>query len=428
MPPKTDELKCRYHAPRTRKLPDSHKAQPRAMTTEYQERFLPPRCYTAIISTSMQRDPYHSLKGMSADMSTYTRSYYVDKWMKTPPKASQPPKDNQKCTSAPHNPVRARANQMESKEEDYISVYKHDFRTWKVNMRRPYKLHDGLKVNQGLIVTNSEGCFQKKSVQVEVNSKPVPQEREPQHFESITSYRSDYVTHPLQPRTGREKPVYQTNKRLPLEHGTPSGPNMAWDINHKVFDKASEFFEQFKTRSLETNFHGEGKAKESSPQAEHSEFLSTTHADYKAHKCQRTKPVLPPMHTIKKSMKPFQGTTTMKEDYKAWDTPQRTPIVHKEELDWPMKTSFSVCIPKPAEHCKTNPKPFNYSCNATQKPQRPVENGTFSSFTCISTGTEESRRYWTTSLDRGVTWPDGDARKEPSESHQIISSMVSSRN
>lgn len=52
------------------------------------------------------------------------RSYYVDKWMKTPPKASQPPKDNQKCTSAPHNPVRARANQMESKEEDYISVYK----------------------------------------------------------------------------------------------------------------------------------------------------------------------------------------------------------------------------------------------------------------------------------------------------------------
>ncbi|XP_038550490.1 uncharacterized protein LOC119884092 [Micropterus salmoides] len=237
MPPKTDELKCRYHAPRTRKLPDSHKAQPRAMTTEYQERFLPPRCYTAIISTSMQRDPYHSLKGMSADMSTYTRSYYVDKWMKTPPKASQPPKDNQKCTSAPHNPVRARANQMESKEEDYISVYKHDFRTWKVNMRRPYKLHDGLKVNQGLVVTNSEGCFQKKSVQVEVNSKPVPQEREPQHFESITSYRSDYVTHPLQPRTGREKPVYRTNKRLPLEHGTPSGPNVAWDINTKFLTK-----------------------------------------------------------------------------------------------------------------------------------------------------------------------------------------------
>lgn len=317
-------------------------------------------------------------------------------------------------------------------------LFSGDFQAWKVTKRQPYKLSDSLKVNQGLVVTNSasKGRPQKNSAQVAANSKPVAQAREPQPFESVTSYRSDYVTHPVQPRTRREKPVYQTNKGLPLEHEVPLKPKAAWDINQELFDEASEFFQQFKTWSLETKFHGQGKAKESSPAADHDKFLSTTHSDYTAHECQRTKPVLPSMQTSEKSKEPFQATTTMKEDYKAWDTPRRLPTVHKEKLDRPKKTTFSVCTPKPAESCKTNPKPFslhpklnetavcNSSCNATECP---AENGAFSGFECISTGTEESRRYWTTSLDRGVTWPDGDICEEPSQAHQIISCMVSSR-
>ncbi|XP_070786333.1 stabilizer of axonemal microtubules 2 [Enoplosus armatus] len=421
----------------TRKLSGSQ------MTTEYQERFLHPRCYTTLILTPTQKDPYHPLRGASADTTTF-RSYYIaHKGIKKAPQPPMPPKSHQRCSSAPHNPVRSVANQMASKVEDFTSVYKNDFRAWKANKRQPYKLYDSLKVNQGLVVTNSrskEGRPQKKSVEVVANTKPVPQVRDPQPFESITSYRSDYVTHQLPPRTRRKKPVYQTSKDLPSEDAVPSRPKAVLDINQELFDEASDFIQQFKTWSFESMFHGQGKAKGSSPPADHNKFITTAHADYTAHKCQRTKPVLPSMQTSEKSKEPFQATTTMKEDYKAWVTPPRIPPVRKEELDWPKKPTFSVCTPKPAESCKTTPKPFSVqpklsetavcdsSCDATQKSQCPAENGAFSGFECISTGTEESRRYWTASLGRRVTWPNGDICEKPSETHQIISCVVSGRN
>lgn len=323
----------------------------------------------------------------------------------------------------------------------YCLFFSDDFQAWKANKRQPYRLSDSLKVNQGLVVPKSAstGRPQKNSAQVAANPKSVAQVQEPQPFESITSYRSDYVPHPVQPRTRREKPAYQPNKGLPLEPVVSLKPKVAWDMNEELFDKAGELFQQFKTWSLEKKLQGQGKGKESGPPQEHSEFLSTTHADFTAHQCQRTKPILPSMQSSEKSMEPLQATTTMKEDYKAWDTPQRFPTVPKEKMDWPKRTSFSVCTPKPAESCKTHPKPFSShpkvnetalchsGCSATQKPQSPAENGAFSGFECISNGNEESRRYWTTSLDRGVTWLDGDICEEPSETHEIMSCMVSGR-
>ncbi|XP_018546206.1 stabilizer of axonemal microtubules 2 [Lates calcarifer] len=423
-----------------RKQSSIQRAQTRAsMTTEYQERFLPPHCHTTVVSTSTQKNPYHQLKGTSANMTTF-RSYYVThKCIKNPPKAPQPslpPKNHRRCSSAPHDATRFVANQLASKVEDYTSVYKNDFRAWTTNKRQPYRLNDSLKVNQGLVVTNGtskEDQSQKNSAQADANSKPV-QKQEPQPFESITSYRSDYITHPVQPRIRREKPVKQTNKGLPLEPVASFGPKLAWHINQELFDGASDFFQQFKTWSLETKFHGQGKAKASSP-ADDNPFVSTTHTDYTPHKCQRTKPILPCVTGNEKSKEPFQTTTTMKEDYKAWDTPRRLPIIRKEEMEWPKKTPFSVSTSKPAESCKTNPKSFslhpnticNSSCNATENPQCPAENGTLSSFGCISNGAEESRMYWSTSVDREATWPDGDICNDPSQPHQIISCMVSSR-
>lgn len=218
----------------------------------------------------------------------------------------------------------------------------------------------------------------------------------------------------MRPRTRRERPQYQPNKGLSFQPAGTLRPKVTWDINQGLFDEGSKFFEQFKTWSLETKFHSQGKAKKSSPPADHNRFVSTTHADCTAQMCQRTKPILPSMHTSGKSKKPFQATTTMREDYKAWDSPRHFTSVHKEQMDGPKKTAFSVCTQNPADSCKTNPKPFNHHprlnetavCNAEEKPQRPAENGAFSSFE--STGNEELRRYWTTSPDRGVTRPNGD--------------------
>ncbi|XP_035531550.1 stabilizer of axonemal microtubules 2 [Morone saxatilis] len=427
-------------APSTRKQPGPPRAKTRAtMTTEYQDKFHNPSCHTTVVLTSTLKNPYHSLKGTSADVATFKSYYVTHKWTKHPPKAPQPsmpPKIHQRCSSAPHNPLQNPrhlvTNQMESTVEDYTSVYKNDFRAWKTTQRQPFKLPDSLTVNQGLVAT--------KASKDAADSKPVPQE--PQPFESITSYRSDYITHAMQPRTRTQKPVQEPNRGLPMEpvsskpmkpvSSKPKGP---WDIHQQIFDEASDFFQQFKNWSLETKFHGQGKAKGPSPPAEHNNFLSTTHTDYTAKQCQRTKPILPSMQSSEKSKEPFQATTTMKEDYKAWDTPRRFPTA-QENMDRPKRTTFSIITPKPAES-KTNPKPFSHSpklnesagcdssCHVTHNPPCPAENGAFSGFECISNGTEESRRYWSTSLDKGVTWPDGNICEAPSEEHQITKCMVS---
>ncbi|XP_039997267.1 stabilizer of axonemal microtubules 2 isoform X2 [Xiphias gladius] len=419
-------------APSMRKHSGTQRAQTRAsMTTEYRERFVPPRC--------------HTTAGTSTKGTTFRSLYITQKWIKTPPKAPQPslpPKGRQKCSSAPHDPSCLEASQLASKVEDYTTVYKNDFRAWEAKKRQPIRLIDSLKVSQGLVVTSStskERRIEGNSVQVDANSDTVSREQERQPFGSITSYRSDYITHPVQPRTRREKPANRTNKSLLSASAASSRPKLAWQINRERFDGASEFFQQFKTWSLETKFHGQGEARVTSPPADHNAFLSSAHRDYTPHECQRTKPTVPSVQSGEKSREPFQATTTMKEDYKAWDTPRRFPIVHKEKIKQPKKTPFSGCTPKPAESCKTNPKPFrlhpklnetavcNSSCTATKKPQCPAKIGAFSGFESISTGTGESRVYWSTSSDKGGTRPNGDICDVPSQHHQIIGCLVSSR-
>ncbi|XP_029382809.1 stabilizer of axonemal microtubules 2 [Echeneis naucrates] len=406
--------------------------------TEYQDRFLPPHCYLTIF-TSTNKNPYHSLKGTSADISTF--KYVTYKWMKTPTKVSQPalpPKFQPRCSSAPNPHTRFVENQ-----EDYTSVYKNDFQAWKANKRQPYRLQDSLKVNQGLVVpknASKETHSQRNSFRVDANCKPAPQEQEPQPFESMTSYRCDYIPHQVQPRRHRMKPMNRNNTALPSERAESFGPKLAYHKNQELLNEASKFFEQFKTWSLETNFHGQGKAKVSSPPADRHGFLSITHADYTPHEYQHTKPVLPSVQSSEKIKEPFPTLTTMKEDYKAWNTPRRMPIINKDQMEWPKKTPIKVCTLKPAESCKTNPKlsslhsnqeetpVHNSNCDATEKHQSAGENGVFSTFRCISTGDEETRMLWSTCFDKKGAWLDNDiCEDDTDQTQQIISTMVASQ-
>lgn len=299
---------------------------------------------------------------------------------------------------------------------------------WSSDKRQPYKARDNLKVNQGLIVPKDafkKDCCPKKCV-----AALAPQVQEPLPIESMTSYRSDYITHPVQPRMKTYKPAYQTNKSLPLQPATSFRKKQAVETNPDPFDEASELFQQFKKWSLGvgTNFYTQGKAKELTPPANQNGFLSTTHADYLAHKCQCTKPILPATQTCEKSKEPFQGTTTQREDYKVWDMPQCFPT-HR---NCPKKPT--VAAPKsapPAEIRHTNPKQeqtraCSLNCNATEKPQCPAENGAVAGYECISRGDEESRVYWASGVDKGVTWSD-EGMCEEQAPHQVISCMMSSR-
>ncbi|XP_036932613.1 stabilizer of axonemal microtubules 1-like isoform X1 [Acanthopagrus latus] len=372
-----------------RKLPQ--RAQTRdSMMTEYQERFRPPCYHMAVVTTSIQKNPYHPLKGTNTAV-TGLRSYYVKKmWVKNPPQPPQPPaspKSHRRCKSAPHNPV-----SFVAKVDDYKSVYQNDFPAWNVNKRQPYKMHDSLKPNQGLIVPDSDS--KKGHFNGSANSTVVPQVKEPEPIESITSYRSAYVSHPVQPRFHREKP----NKGLTIEPAVSMRPKGTLDVNKQMYGTSEEFFEQFKTMSLENTF-------------------------YTAHECPRTKPVLPSMQRSEKSKKPFQATTTTKEDYKAWYKFPCSPSVHEEELDWHKKT-LSVYTPNLGKSSRSSQKTVSLPstptpvCNSSENPQCPAENRVFYGYECISNGAEESRR-WTTSVDRGGPWADGVICDEPSQNHKL---------
>ncbi|XP_068164117.1 stabilizer of axonemal microtubules 2 isoform X2 [Antennarius striatus] len=252
------------------------------MTTEYRERFIPPSCHRAL--------------------SAPVRSYCVtQKLIQTPPKdpqASVPPKRHQTGSGALHNPVSLVENQLGSKVEDYTSVYQSEYRAWKPDKQYPYKLTGCLKVAQGLVVAGSasnEGQTMRSSGQDVTKLVPQPS------FESLTSYRLDYISHPVQARKCREP-------------GESTRSKVTWGVNQQLLNESSKL----KNWSPKTELHSQVKAKESGPPVDNT-FLSTAHA---AHKCHHTKRPLSTA-TEEKDKKLFPGTTTMKEDYKAWVTLRR---------------------------------------------------------------------------------------------------------
>lgn len=97
----------------------------------------------------------------------------------------------------------------------FLLPHSGDFRGWRALKQQPCKLTDNLKVRQGLVPVGAsrEGL-------------PV---QEP--FQSITSYRSHYIRHPLQNRTRSRAPVYRHH--------------------------FNDFMQHFKTWSLGTKIHSQ---------------------------------------------------------------------------------------------------------------------------------------------------------------------------
>ncbi|XP_037613897.1 stabilizer of axonemal microtubules 2 [Sebastes umbrosus] len=397
------------------------RGQPHAtMMTEYQASYVHPKCYTTMAVVAGHKDRYHTLKGTGVDHTTLRKIYVSHKLHpNVPPKdrkpKMQPTKVPGKCSCSPQTPPCSVPKQMPSVLDGYTSVYKDSFQAWKINKRKPLKLPDGLKVNQGLVVTN--GTYQNNSAHAAAKNV-----QEPLPFESVTSYRCDYVIHPLQPMIRREKHVDYT-KGLPLQLSASSKPKPAQDVNQELLDEDSELDQQFKTLSLENCCHCRCNAREPSQLADYNNFLSTTHADFTAHNCERTQPYLPSTHNLGKSRKPFQGISTMKDDYRAWDTPRRFPSLRKDH-DYPKRSIISHCIPKSAVSLQEGAV-CPCICHVTRT--TPAENGECSILGSIIPGTEESRMGWTSPLDIGVTWANDGICAEAPQDPQLCSCLASDR-
>ncbi|XP_030018535.1 stabilizer of axonemal microtubules 2 isoform X2 [Sphaeramia orbicularis] len=344
-----------------------------SMTTEYQQKFLPPRRFSA----SKSKAHYHPLKGSGADMSSSRSCIAAQKWIKYPPAVT--PKDPWRPTSYQYSPLHSMANQ----KEESISAYTYDFQPWKAEKRLPYRPMDNLKVNHGTFYaenTTVGNCSFKNCVP--------PADK--QVFESITSYRSDYVAHPLLPRPCKETTAKQKYKNC-----------LTWTKNPEHSDEASGLINPLKTCSL--------------TESNSSAYLSTMRADYTAHKHHpKTQPVLPPTSTNVKSNAPFEGTTTMRDSFRAWDLPQSHRLINRKKMEWPRKSSNL----NPCAKCSANTP----SANLTKKTPYPVENGTVSGFKYIPTEPEETHMYWANTVDGGHA---GDG---PPQAHHLLNCTVSNPN
>lgn len=258
-------------------------------------------------------------------------------------------------------------------------------------------------VNQRPVVSaflpKEEGHCQKDHAQVEGNSDPVPQQKNKRHpFESTTSYRSDYVAHSLPPRA-------QEANRGPAS----CRPKQVWNINQELVDGASEFYKDLNNWSLDNKLPGR-----KAPVCDDRTFLSTTHEHYTAHRCPRTKPILPVINT-ERSQEPLQAATTMREDYKAWDTPRHVPV---HGPDTARKTDpLSARGPTPAGAPQPTRNLLRSSPAAAPRtnpdvPQR-IER-----FLASPRRKGETCTHWSTCVDRAVTRPEEDSCEEPPQTRR----------
>ncbi|XP_006802542.1 uncharacterized protein LOC102792508 isoform X2 [Neolamprologus brichardi] len=316
-----------------------------------------------------------------------TKSFYIQqKWIKKPPKVPQPPQppepDYRRC-KGPLSP----ANQTPSRT-DYTSVYQNDFKHWEGSRRQPIIMKGSLTVKHGL-------------------GNMLALAKEPERIANTTSYKSDYIRHPTNPRPVKLKHSNQSSKELPLEPRLPFKPKKAWST-HQDPDKGSGCFERFNS-SLETKF--QGHTKDFSSPGDHSI------------QCQvKNLPALE-INDVHR-----HAASTVTDEYRVWHSPQSFTTV---------RTTMSVGKPKSPDDSKASPKTLrqhpkihkasacNSSRGATQRPQSPADTEVLSSFEC-STENGESKMYWYRNLGRGGTSPDGDSCID--HSNQIISCMVSDKN
>ncbi|KAK5622672.1 hypothetical protein CRENBAI_026494 [Crenichthys baileyi] len=193
------------------------------MFTEYQASFRPPSKYTTITFTSKLKNPYHQQRGTGADIALFRRKHSFKQQTSNPPKAGRPsvPPKNHTGTAGKltHTTVTKTLH-----ETGYTTVYQNDFQAWIPDKLQPFRPKASVRTDKRLTETGRSKGGKKNSAENE-QRKPF-----------ITTYKGDYVPHPVQPR--RNKVFNQSHKVLPETY--------AANQEHL------EFFQQFKTWSIET--------------------------------------------------------------------------------------------------------------------------------------------------------------------------------
>ncbi|KAG7273850.1 hypothetical protein CRUP_014543 [Coryphaenoides rupestris] len=243
-----------------------------------------------------------------------------------------------------------------------------DFKAWD---NHPQKVHpcrprDNLKVNWATFYNAAANrdsfCHARAQVRESFRLGPsTPPTRDLLPFDGTTSYRLQYVPHPVQPRKPRERPLYRPNGGgWPAEPLRSFKPRVAWETNPAAIEGTTKFGEPLKTWSLPPRPRPRPRAKEDGyrPAGGETAHISTSRADYVEHRgCPRARSARPAPEAWgaaggRRGSLGAPLTSTMREDYKAW----AVVVAPQQELEHSTGPTTRH-PPQRSVSCKPRPKP-----------------------------------------------------------------------
>ncbi|XP_005148788.2 stabilizer of axonemal microtubules 2 [Melopsittacus undulatus] len=271
---------------------------------------------------------------------------------------------------------------------DTIPTYQDDYRSWEVQRREATKAV--CVYHPPTEKFGNSTTFQDDFAPRELNPRqsfkpPCVAKLSDVPFDGVTSHRTSYIAHQLEPKFIRPKEEYKPSnqpfidltthrndfKGLPGELAKSCKPEIAKVSTNARFKGVTEFQDRFQPWLV--SLPEVRKTREYVPPSGSMDFNSTSHLDYIKHEISPVFPIRP-VSNRRRTNAPFQGITTMKEDFKAWGTCQQEIIKKQQEIPKPMGKFYDLTtfkshyIPhqitpvqsfKPVHAIALNPGPFH---------------------------------------------------------------------
>ncbi|KAK2501670.1 hypothetical protein MC885_000609 [Smutsia gigantea] len=285
--------------------------------------------------------------------------------------------------------------QVKKGKLDTVPTYKDDYRAWDIQKNelcKPEQSYHPPTVKFGNSTTFQDD-YVPQEIKPRQSFKPSSNVKSSAPFHGDTSHRLDYIPHQLEVKFARPKEVYKpTNQpfedltthrydfqRLMGETAKICRPADTRVTQNAQFEGSTEFRASF--RPWEIPPPKVKKVQEYIPPAGAMQSHSTSHLDYIPHLAERVVPIRPASHRRNNHF-PFQGKSTMKEDFPAWESCRQGLIKNQQQIPNPsgkfdgLSTFRSHYVPHesiPTESCKPFNVPFKSSIPFGDGTMYPIE-------------------------------------------------------
>ncbi|XP_078386600.1 stabilizer of axonemal microtubules 2-like [Cetorhinus maximus] len=246
---------------------------------------------------------------------------------------------------APARPLEQR--NISTAKMETIPTYKDHYKQWELSKRETSKPEYTFKVPtiKFANTTTFQDDYSFKIPAPKESFKPPDAARlSNMPFDDMTNYRQHYVQYTHEPRKRREHEQYKPNdepfddltthrrdfKGQIGEHTVPSRPPCTKLNSSKQFYDLTEFRDKYRTWTVDPP--AVHKAVEFVAPEGKMNLTTTTHTDYAEHKLQPLVPARPLPQMSEHSIS-FEGQSTMKADYKAWESTREPMIKPRQELE-----------------------------------------------------------------------------------------------